>query len=315
MYCPSLSGESRRSLEFQYRISHNLIASIIPEVCEALYTALKAEYLKLPTTQDEWQEVASNFNSAWNFPNCIGALDGKRFLVIKPSNTGAEYYDYKSHHSIIMLALVDAAYKFLYIDVGSQGRASDAGVWDKCTLRKCLEEERLQVPGDALLPYSTVKSPYMIVGDDAFPLKRYMMKPYPGKNLTGDQRIFNYRLSRARRVSENAFGILAAKFRVFQQPINSKPEYVNKIICAAVVLHNFLRVNCRLPLPSEVMEREDFDRGIIVMGQADGIAGFERLQAVGRGHSNDAKTVRNNLKDYFMNNGSVPWQERMALLH
>lgn len=140
MYRPSLSGESRRSLEFQYRISHNKISSIITEVCEALYAALKEEYLKLPTTEGEWQEVASNFLTAWNFPNGIGALDGKRFLsnfLSKlPSNSGAEYYDYKSHQSGIMLALVDAAYKFLYIDVGSQRRASDAAVWNKKMFRR-----------------------------------------------------------------------------------------------------------------------------------------------------------------------------------
>lgn len=61
---------------------------------------------------------------------CIGAMDGKRFLITKPSNTGSEYYDYKTNHSIIMLALVDAEYKFMYVDVGAQGRASDASVWD-----------------------------------------------------------------------------------------------------------------------------------------------------------------------------------------
>ncbi|KAG0713730.1 Protein ALP1-like [Chionoecetes opilio] len=191
------TGESRRSLEFQYRISHNLISSIIPEVCDALFAVLRGTYLKLPTTSAEWQEVASGFSNVWQFPNCIGALDGKRFLVIKPDNTGAEYFDYKSHHSVIMLALVDASYKFLYIDVGAQGRASDAGVWDKCNLKKYIEDKKLQVPSESPLPYSSTQSPFVIVGDDAFPLKTYMMKPYPGKNLTGDQRIFNYRLSRA----------------------------------------------------------------------------------------------------------------------
>ena len=160
---------------------------------------------------------------------CIGALDGKRFLIRKPANSGSEYYDYKTHHSIIMLALVDANYKFLFVDVGAQGRACDGGVWDQCNLRKYLEEKRLHVPGEALLPHSDIKSPYVIVGDDAFPLKSYLMKPFPGKNVSDDQRIFNYRLSRARRVSENAFGILAAKFRVFQAPINSSPENVCKI--------------------------------------------------------------------------------------
>ena len=87
------------------------------------------------------------------------------------------------------------------------------------------------------------------------------MKPFPGKNLTVDQQIFNYRLSQARRVvdqqifnyrlsqarrvSKNAFGILAAKFRVFRSAIISKPEYVNKLIFASVVLYNYLRDNCR----------------------------------------------------------------------
>ncbi|KAG0716812.1 hypothetical protein GWK47_008766 [Chionoecetes opilio] len=139
------TGESRRSLEFQYKIRHNLISSIIPEVCDALFAVLRGTYLKLPTTSAEWQEVASGFSNVWQFPNCIGALDGKRFLLIKPDNTGAEYFDYKSHHSVIMLALVDASYKFLYIDVGAQGRARDAGVWDKCNLKKYIEDKKLQI--------------------------------------------------------------------------------------------------------------------------------------------------------------------------
>lgn len=81
---------------------------------------------------------------------CKGAMDGKRFLIRKPANSGSEYFDCKTHHSIIMLALVDANYTFLFVDVGAQGRASDARVWDKCNLNKYLEKNRLQVPGEAL---------------------------------------------------------------------------------------------------------------------------------------------------------------------
>lgn len=302
----SFSGETRRSLAFQFRISHNLIAQIIPEVCSAIYGALKDEYLKTPTTTEEWQQVASQFYSSWNFPMCIGAMDGKRFLITKPPNTGSEYYDYKTHHSIIMLALVDADYKFMYVDVGAQGRASDASVWDRCNLRAYLEENRLAVPPPSLLPFSTTNSPYVIVGDDAFPLKTYLMKPYPGKSLTDDQQIFNYRLSRARRVSENAFGILSAKFRVFRSAITSKPENVSKLIFASVVLHNYLRVNCRASDIQSIDCDEETDR-------AHGI--FQQLQEVGRGHSNDAKVVRENFKNYFVSIGKIPGQERNALLH
>ena len=106
------------------------------------------------------------------------------FPIRKPVNSGSEYFDYKAHHSIVMLALVDANYKFLYVEVGAQSRASDTGVWDKSNLRKYLEEERLQVPGDSLLPFSNMQSPYVVVGDNAFPLRTYLMKPYPGQKIT-----------------------------------------------------------------------------------------------------------------------------------
>lgn len=86
---------------------------------------LQSMHLVLPQTENEWCRVQAEFNNSWQFPNCIGALDGKRVLIGKPAKSGSTYYDYKSHFSVIMLALVDASYKFLYIDVGGAGRASD----------------------------------------------------------------------------------------------------------------------------------------------------------------------------------------------
>ncbi|KAK4325866.1 hypothetical protein Pmani_003570 [Petrolisthes manimaculis] len=138
------------------------------------------------------------------------------------------------------------------------------------------------------------------------------MKPYPGKDLTDDKRNFNYRLSCARRISENAFGITAAKFRVVQQPIRSKPEYVKKFIFAAVVLHNYLRAQS-VPIQPELLESEYVNQGIIVPGQGrQAGAAFVQLQGVVRRHGNEAKAVRDTLKSYFMERGKVSWQEQMA---
>ena len=85
---------------------------------------------------------------------------------------------------------------------------------------QALENGTLSLPGDRAVPGTTEPSlPFVIVGDEAFPLKRSMLRPYPGKNLPEPEAIFNYRLSRARRIIENSFGILAARWLIFRRPI------------------------------------------------------------------------------------------------
>ena len=122
-----------------------------------------------------------------------------------PPGFGSNYYNYKGDFSVVLLALVNANTEFIYIDVGTNGRISDGGVWGKSTFKAALESENLNIPKCGALPISDILVPYVIVADDAFPLGINIMKPYPGQNLTPEKRIFNYRLSRARRVSENAF--------------------------------------------------------------------------------------------------------------
>lgn len=76
------------------------------------------EYMPVPTRQD-WLEIAHGFQERWNFPNCIGAIDGKHVVLQAPPASGSLYYNYKGTHSIVLLALVDAHYKFRVIDVGA----------------------------------------------------------------------------------------------------------------------------------------------------------------------------------------------------
>lgn len=109
------------------------------------------------------------------------------------------------------------------------------------------------MPLSADLPNSSVHLPYAIMVDDAFPLCSRIMKPYPQKDLTVKRRIFNYRLSRARRVVENAFGVLACRFRVFGQPMNTSIENINHIVIASCSLHNKLtKTNLQRQLVSRV---------------------------------------------------------------
>ena len=162
-----------------------------------------------------------------------------------PKNTGSYYFNYKGTFSIVLLGLVDADYKFIYIDVGCNGRISDGGVFRNASLSKALEENSVNVPPPRNLPRGHDPLPFVVVADDAFPLKSYLVKPYPHRNLTNEQQKFNYQLSRARRVVENAFGVLACRFRLFLTTINLSPDNAEKAVLASCTLHNYLRTKAR----------------------------------------------------------------------
>ncbi|MGH0160334.1 UNVERIFIED_CONTAM: hypothetical protein FKN15_068990 [Acipenser sinensis] len=141
------------------------------------------------------------------------------------------------------MALVDADYRFCVIQVGDFGRTSDGGVFASSALGRGMEVKTMNVLSDTYLPGAEqlCKMPYVIVGDAAFPLKTYLMRPYPECSLPAYKRIFNYRLSRARRIVENAFGILAARRRIFHQNINMLSHKVDTVVEAACLLRNFLQ--------------------------------------------------------------------------
>lgn len=151
----------------------------------------------------------------WQFDNCLGALDGKHILIKKPKNSGSYYFNYKGTFSVVLFAIVNANYEFLYVHTGTNGRVSDGGIWSETAIYKRLKANKLNIPRENELPGTNELLPYVFIGDEAFPLMNNLMKPYPQRGINHDQRIFNYRLCRARRVVENVFGILASRFRVF----------------------------------------------------------------------------------------------------
>ena len=190
--------------------------------------------------------IAAAFMERWNFPNCLGSIDGKHITLRCPIKSGSYYFNYKGFFSIVLLALVDADYKFIFIDVGCNGRVSDGGVFRNSPISTALNscQNPLGIPERENIEPGR-KVPYVVVADDAFPLQEHIMKPYSNRNLTYEHRIFNYRLSRARRIVENAFGILSSRFRIFSSPILLQPKNAEKLVLASCALHNFLREKSR----------------------------------------------------------------------
>uniref|UniRef100_A0A182S077 DDE Tnp4 domain-containing protein n=1 Tax=Anopheles funestus TaxID=62324 RepID=A0A182S077_ANOFN len=237
------TGETYASLQFLFKVSQSSIRSIIPEVCDCLIAALQ-EYIKLPSNKQQWLEISDMFKQRWNFPHAVGAIDGKHVPIRSPKHSGSDYFNYKKFHSIVMLALVDADYNFLYVNVGGQGSISDGGIFKNTQLYEMLETNRLDIPDPDILrvPYIT-KVPYFILGDKAFAFTNYCIRPYGGADNTlgAIQRTFNYFQSRARMPVENTFGIVSNRFQVIRGPILLEPQKARKVVLTAAYLHNFLR--------------------------------------------------------------------------
>lgn len=145
---------------------------------------------------DDWKTNAEDFFTKWNFPNCLGSIDGKHIQIDKPQHSGSMYYNYKHFFSINVFTISGANYKFIAVDIGAYGRESDSGVLRNLVFLKKRRNNQLNIPDDVDLPNTNIKTPYTFVGNEAFPLLTNLLRPYPGKQLLNNQKkkIFNYRL-------------------------------------------------------------------------------------------------------------------------
>lgn len=209
------------------------------------------------------------------------------------------------------MAVVNADYEFIYVDVGCNGRVSDGGVIEYTGFYDKLKNRQLKLPPDNM---NKNNLSFVFVADDAFALHENVLKPYPQRNLTREERIFNYRLCRARRTVENAFGILSSRFRVFHTEINMKPKKIDYIVLAACSLHNFLKKKEKANyLPTRELVIEDLDCGTIVNGDLSEYNPMNSLQqGYGRNVCEIAKLNRNKYKDYFVQDGAVSFQNNFV---
>ncbi|KAE8738534.1 hypothetical protein FOCC_FOCC015988 [Frankliniella occidentalis] len=236
------SGDSHVSLSYLFRIGKQTISKIVTETTALIWFALKSKVFE-PISPEFWRRKAAEFEVMWQFPMCVGAIDGKHCVFQKFPTRGSEYYNYKGTHSIVLLAICDAKYRFIMVDVGARGREHDGGVFAKSDFGKLFVDHKLQFPHFAYRESIDDILPYVIVGDGAFPLHQHLMKPFDKPvdsvgNFKGEEILYNYRLLRARRVIENAFGILSARFRILRHTTIASETLAQNVVLSTVALHN-----------------------------------------------------------------------------
>ena len=205
---------------------------------------------------------------------------------------------------MILLALVDSSYRFIMVDVGAYRRNSDGGVLQTSQFGQAFADGRLNIPAPSALPGAPDRDemPHVFVGDEAFPLQANLMRPYPGQpgRFPLEKANFNYRLSRARRVVENAFGILASRWRIYERRINLNEENTQKVVLATCILHNFLQTKST-PLPIPAIADEAAAR----LRQ-----GLQPLGNFGIRPRNQAMAIRDQFATYFTDRNALHWQEQ-----
>lgn len=245
-------------------------------------------------TQDDFKKTSEEFYHRTNFPNVIGAVDGKHIEITKPNQSGSLYYNYKNYFSIILMAICDANYCFTSIEVGAFGGSPDSNFFKNTSFYRQLQLGLINLPQPNTLPNDPNgrNMPFVLIGDEAFGLSEHVLRPYPSRNLTVQQRIYNYRLTRARRMIECSFGILSNKWRILTKAIELQPDRTISVVKACCILHNFVRIKDGFQFDDTL-----FDSPI------------QGLQPIGVRSNNTGLEIRDYFARYFTSpQGSIPWQ-------
>ena len=307
------TGASYQTLQYAYRVAANTISLIVVEVCNAIIEEFRDAMIKCPCTPEEWKEKAEEFGVIWNFWHGLGAVDGKHCGMNSPPESGSLYHNYKGFFSIILMALVDARYRFMWVEIGANGACSDAQVFNSSHLKRCVDDGSIGFPPADNLPGDDQPMPYFLIGDDAFALRTTMMKPYSKRGLSKQERIFNYRCSRARRVVENAFGILAKRFQCLLNKLRQEADTAQKVVMTCVILHNLMRTRYQGETDA-MLDRED-DQHHVNPGQWRQGKQLPPLMP-NPGNNRDTKAAKNQrdyLREYYNSEvGAVAWQQKMV---
>ncbi|CAN7981050.1 unnamed protein product, partial [Ixodes pacificus] len=223
-----------RTIAHLFGVGRSTVNGIYREFCATVVAKLEQSTVTM-VRQSELHNHMLEFEAVCGFPSAIGALDGCHLAVSPPKDQDCDYHNYKGWYSVILLAIVDHRYVFRYVNVGLPGRCDDAHVYRHSRLPALLSKLQAQTP----LVVNGTAVPPIVLCDQAFPLTPNLMKPFPhGTVLTPAQGDFNYCLSKARRVVENAFGRLKARFRSIMKRTETKIENVNTLVRTCCILHN-----------------------------------------------------------------------------
>ncbi|XP_062972102.1 uncharacterized protein LOC134392052 [Elgaria multicarinata webbii] len=215
----------------QFGVGRSTVGEVFVEVCLAMQLVL----LRRTVYLGDYQKVMDGF-AALGFRGACGATDGTHIEIVCPIRQGNDFINRKNYYSMILQGTMDHTGRFTHIDVGWSGRDHDAHVFRNSSVFEAMDAG-VFCPSNEVWRIGDVEVPPFIVADGAYPLQKWLMKPYGG-NVEPPQAHFNYCLSRARNVVERAFGRLKSRWRCLSGRLEVAEENVPSVITACIILHN-----------------------------------------------------------------------------
>lgn len=272
-----------RTIGNLFGVSAAFVCICVKEVCQAIQKRFP-NVINLPQGENLLQ-VIQCYEEKWGFPMCVGAIDGTHIPISAPTESHTDYVNRKGRHSIIMQAVVDCYYLFRDIVVGWPGSVHDArvlsnsGIFKKANANELFLGVQSKQIGDLYIPP-------LIVGDPAYPLLSWLMKPYPENvNTPRIERVFNYKLSRARMTAENTFGRWKGRFIRFTKKVDMQASSLCTIVAASCILHNICEVQNNEFLPHWELEQAQEEPAVVPINNEN---------------ARDAVDIRGCLAEYFV---------------
>lgn len=230
------TGECYRLCGLMIGLSKSAVVKCCHEFVQEL-CLLKGNYIKFPTNRAEVQAKVNGFSERSKIPNIVAAVDGTHVPIKAPKTNHEDYFNRKHFYSFVLQGAVDAAGLYLSVSTGYPGSLHYARVlrlsqlFDAAENDLILAEPTVDVNGTIVRP--------LIVADSAYPLKPWLLCPFKDNGaLNREQKKFNEELSKARIVSEHAYGLTKGRWRVLQKRLDEDSDRIPDTIVACCILHN-----------------------------------------------------------------------------
>ncbi|XP_054843559.1 uncharacterized protein LOC129335132 [Eublepharis macularius] len=267
------TGACYRVAADHFGLGLSTISDAVLEVCFAIEKQLLSKTVCLG---DEVGKIMDGF-TALGFPHCVGAIDGTHIRIGQPRGKPDQYGNRKNYSSILLQGTVNHTGRFVDAEVGWSGKNHDAFVFRNSALCAAMDNGAF-VPGNPSLTVNGVSVPPLMISDGAYPMRRWLMKPYGKFAVTPQQKYFDRCLARARNWVECSFGHLKGRWQCLLHRLKAREENVVTIVTACVILHNLCEAKGHavlgsltdptpLTMPGDGLEYGENDRGMLDEGK------------------------------------------------